>query len=584
MKLKKHKTCFSLCAVIILLLAAANTIVGQQNTRADSSVFSDNKSIFSRSFQAPNLSVKKSLEMSGGNIFISGNGYGGFERVTLTVESYIDSLEQNAVLMQWDVFADRSGEISSYLNFDALNSISGRYTLKAFGNDTKTSAAVNLESSTNIGVNFEQCANGPQTAPISCNVSSGNDGYTRGNLTASKAHYFEGDSVPIRIIATGLTAGQSYTVTIAYDFTSGGKYAFDYLTDYNRTEAVNNNPCVGVSGCTLASAQTFPIPIDPFVQANAATGQIPGNFTIFGGTITNVSGYSTTVAGNGDITKYLTITFTANQENVVIAYGAHISTRDDWGVNNSAIAITGSPYHNFIQEFPGANQGNRDLQISEDAVIYPGRLIIVKNTSPAQSDYQFPFMISGQISSMFNLDTDPNTATPDSNTSSIVFFGNQNSVTVKEGQLSNGWSLRSRQCVDAGNGLGASSISYNSNGNDVTISFTEGAYVTCTFTNDLLLAAGASVSGRVINSYGSGFSRISVSAMSLSTGETVYTTLDRSGSYLFEGLSVNDSYLISVSAKNLRFEPSSKVVTLSGDLADIDFVAAPVGITRTGKR
>src|SRR5215218_10900843 len=53
-----------------------------------------------------------------------------------------------------------------------------------------------------IGINIEQCANGPFAAPITCNVSTGNQGYVRGAVNESKSHYYEGDFVPIRFIAT----------------------------------------------------------------------------------------------------------------------------------------------------------------------------------------------------------------------------------------------------------------------------------------------------------------------------------------------------------------------------------------------
>src|SRR5829696_7746492 len=94
-----------------------------------------------------------------------------------------------------------------------------------------------------VGLNIEQCANGPLATPITCSLATANDGYVRGNLISSKSHYKEGDFVPIRIVATGVELG-SYTITVGYDYTKGGKYATDYLGDYDYTESVNNNPCI----------------------------------------------------------------------------------------------------------------------------------------------------------------------------------------------------------------------------------------------------------------------------------------------------------------------------------------------------
>jgi hypothetical protein len=192
--------------------------------------------------------------------------------------------------------------------------------------------------------------------------------------------------------ATGLTIGTSYSVTIGYDYTKSGKYATDYLTDYDRTESVDNNPCVDVVGCTLASETTFPIPPDPLVALGfngvddgpvGPTGgdditQIAGSFSCFGCTITSVSAYGLTGVNTGDSSRSITVTLTATATNAVLAYGSHISTRRDWGLLNSAINISGSPYHNFIVDFPGSNNGNRDLQLSADAVIFPAFITIEK--------------------------------------------------------------------------------------------------------------------------------------------------------------------------------------------------------------
>ena len=134
-----------------------------------------------------------------------------------------------------------------------------------------------------------------------------------------------------------------------------GKHALDYLTGFDRTEtlAMGNNPCSGVAGCSLGTFTTFPIPTDPKVTAGfdqiPGNGdditQIPGNFILFGGTITGVSGYTTTGSYGGDSHTTITVTFTANATNMVLSWGGHIGTRSDWGASNSAVFISGSPHH-----------------------------------------------------------------------------------------------------------------------------------------------------------------------------------------------------------------------------------------------
>ena len=365
-----------------------------------------------------------------------------------------------------------------------------------------------------VGVNIEQCANGPLSAPIPCNTSGANEGYGRGNLVASKSHYLEGQSVPIRIVGDGLTVGSSYTVTIGYDYTKGGKYATDYLTDYDRTESVDNNPCVGVDGCSLVPESTFPIPVDPDVTegydqilgTSDDIVQIPGSFSCFGCTITAVSGYTLDGSTTGDSSKYITVTLTANETNAVLAYGSHISTRLDWGLLNSAINISGSPYHNYIVDFPGSNQGNRDLQLSADAVIFPAFIQIEKTivnfflqTSGGQS---FGFTSTGGAlfgvapgSSTFSLVD--GVAEPFSPTLTdrvggtivslgITSFGSGSQITVTENPPPSGWSLAGITCISVG-GTANNTITPPS----VSIQLEEGELVKCSFHNTQLQPSAA---------------------------------------------------------------------------------------------
>lgn len=452
-----------------------------------------------------------------------------------------------------------------------------------------------------IGIDIEQCANGPLDAPIHCNVSSGNDGYVRGNVNESKSHYVEGQSVPIRFVATDLTIGQSYTVTLGYDFTKAGQYATDYLTDYDRTESVNNNPCVGVAGCTLASETTFPIPVDPEVTAGfdqtLATGddivQIPGSFSCFGCTITAVSGYTRSGSQDGDSSKSFTITFTANQENIVIAYGSHISTRTDWGIDNSAISISGSPYHNFVVDFPGANGGSRDLQLSASAVIFPARVTIVKSVTTlgfggppgSTSTFEFDFTASanlGDPDNAFTLVDDQagsgGGGTASANFGGLLLFGAANSITVTEADYSPNWTLAGIVCVEDPGGLPQTD---NSTGNagtrTATIILEEGEFVTCTFSNTQLAptAAPASVSGRVVDSFGMGIYNARLVITDVQNGQSWSVLTNPFGYYTIDGPEAGNFYMLSVSHKRYGFADGTRMFTLNEDLAGMDFIANP---------
>ena len=474
----------------------------------------------------------------------------------------------------------------------------------AFSQRLATSQKGDFAPLANIGLNIEQCANGPLAAPIHCDTAQANEGYGRGNLVSSKSHYFEGDSVPIRVLADGLTAGTTgLSITIGYDYTKGGKYATDYLTDYDRTESVNNNPCVDVPGCTLASETTFAIPTDPTVTAGfngvddgvpGPTGgddilQIPGSFSCFGCTITGVSAYSFTGATTGDSSKFLTITFTANQENIVIAYGSHISTRSDWGLANSAINISGSPYHNFISaQTIGANSGNRDLQLSAEAVIFPGVIRIKKaifgTNFQTSSTFVFGFTSSqpdfGGSNSFTAVDdfaevfnpVDPQGGTP-AVSDNIMLFGAGNPITITENQYPNVWTLSRIDCTSSvGAGIQVTPSVLNRN---VTIILQEGEFLTCQFTNTQAgpTAAPASITGRVSDATGMGLRGVSVTLVDVTTGEVRSAITNTFGYYTFRDMTVNDFYRMSVSSKRYVFDTPVRSFTLTEDLAGMDFVS-----------
>jgi hypothetical protein len=448
-----------------------------------------------------------------------------------------------------------------------------------------------------VSVDIEQCANGPQSAPIPCNVATGNEGYGRGNLVASKSHYFEGQFVPIRVIGGGLTAGTTYMVTLGYDYTKAGKYATDYLGSYNATESVNNNPCVGVTGCSLAVFDTEPVPVDPQVTAgfDGILGntdditQIPGVFTCFGCTITGVSSYSLNGLTTGDSSKSITVTLVANQENVVLAYGSHISSRRDWGFLNSAINISGSPYHNFIAGFPGSNSGNRDLQLSAEAVIFPAIIQIEKTvvnfflqTSGGQP---FGFTSSAALFPGTTFSLTDTIAEPYSEdvadrlggtilSSDIVLFGSGNLITVSEDTPPTGWSLSDITCGSLG-GTNNNTITLGTR--SVSIQLEEGELVRCSFHNVQFApsAAPASISGRAVDSFGNGIGGARITVMDAQSG-TIYSAITSPfGYYTIEGTEVENFYTMTISHKRYTFADDTRTFTLHDNLTGMDFIANP---------
>lgn len=220
-----------------------------------------------------------------------------------------------------------------------------------------------------------------------------------GNLGAPKAIYYEGDTIPYRIHLQNMTAGP-HSLIIEWDTTKAGYHSIDYITGYNNTESPD--PCLGLDAsiCTLP-VNTFSIPVDPQVTTNGVT-PIPGVLTLIGGTITGVGPYLYPDGPGylGDKSAQIEITFTvpANVPDLILVWGGHISTREDWGFDQSAIMIQGSPYHMRLIGLDGSG-GNQDRSLSAsetqpDAAInkicvpayemaeYPYYRVVVTNSGP----------------------------------------------------------------------------------------------------------------------------------------------------------------------------------------------------------
>lgn len=199
----------------------------------------------------------------------------------------------------------------------------------------------------NPSADLDQCRNGDQLNPVPCI----GDAWVNGNAGASNAHWLEGDSIAYRMRFSNLTtgAGNPHTLIIEWDTTQGGKHALDYITGVDRS--VVADPCSGVSACSLSNFTT--IPPDPNVVAAGLQNSAPAGrwnqqmrlYNAAGGAISSIANYVVSGSYAGNSSTRVTITFTTNNPNPVLAWGGHIATRQDWGLNNSAIAINGSSYH-----------------------------------------------------------------------------------------------------------------------------------------------------------------------------------------------------------------------------------------------
>ncbi|WP_123985366.1 immunoglobulin domain-containing protein, partial [Taibaiella soli] len=266
----------------------------------------------------------------------------------------------------------------------------------------------------NAQLSLDQGANGPANAPTSPVT------WVNGNVNANKAHYVEGHSVPYRAVMTGLTVGQTVTLTMTYQVTHSNGYALDFITgdsslsphtflSHSTPEAVDPLS-TDVSGVPN-TPDFLRVSIPNYISTSAVPGasnayadfrQIcdynasgnpfnPNNkrnsISIFGATF--VQAYGIQYAFGPDVLNLaaadqevsFTVQFVPTQSTVVMAWGGHISRFIDWG-NKTAALINGSPYHMAADSWSPPSLGNigdqdRALQTSIAIVppVCPGELM-----------------------------------------------------------------------------------------------------------------------------------------------------------------------------------------------------------------
>ncbi len=327
------------------------------------------------------------------------------------------------------------------------------------------------------------------------------ESWINGNINEQKAFYFEGDVVAYRLHLKGLTVGHSYTATIEWDGTQGDKNALDYITTVNRT-IDNADPCQDLTisgGCDKdIPDDTWLIPVDAEVEkgrdqiddggypnGDDIAQETPHYFRMWNGDITAVGPYSYDPISFDYLssTKISTsITFTANAADVLMAWGGHISTRQDWGDADSAINISGSPYHmrllTVVDHDDGDDivaSGNRDLQLSASAVFFPISLTIEKTTDRDTSDW-FDFTT--------NLVSPDDAFSLQKNSTNTLVIGASTIINVTESDPGSLWDLDSITCMDLSQEPPVVQAHTPINGGmGASLNLDEGAIAKCTFHN-----------------------------------------------------------------------------------------------------
>jgi len=189
-------------------------------------------------------------------------------------------------------------------------------------------------------------------------------------------------------------------------------------------------------------------------------------------------------------------------------------------------------------------------------------------TTTSGNTAQFPYQAVNLSTSNFTLLTNQDYIDPNvqPNTSA-------NPVVITEVPVA-GWQLDSISCMDAAGGSVNASVDMTNH--NVAIVGSAGQQIECTFTSEELgpTAAGAVVSGRVVDHSGSGIKGIYVELINPMTGETQRTRSNTFGMYQFGDVPVGHTYILTVvSTKRWTFSNSMRTITLTDDLANANFAA-----------
>ena len=199
--------------------------------------------------------------------------------------------------------------------------------------------------------------------------------WRNGNLNPQQSHYVEGHSIPYRVLMINMPVGQEVELILGYDVVNGGKYAIDFITDFQQLQSHNfyNHTSEEVVNPLDPAALTIPTSTLPITMPSyllAANDVIPGvvnarneflslqaadktKMSIWGATFngghgvqykyyqnnTEISSAQVLDLTNGETKARFSIKFTPTQPNVTLAWGGHIALRQDWGI--SPILSTG---------------------------------------------------------------------------------------------------------------------------------------------------------------------------------------------------------------------------------------------------
>jgi len=418
-----------------------------------------------------------------------------------------------------NVTADNQGSFTSTYALD--NIFRPLYTITANSTDGTQLAKTTFTDTVNLGYNLDQCQNGKFTNVTSfvtnlntaCGVGPDQD-WANGDINGQNSAYREGDSIPYRLIITGISDGM-HTVTLEHEFTKAGIFAIDRLTGPSLTQQQNDcgsGSQSAFSDCDTIATSSSDIPGEVALP-NATQPSLPndGNlFTFIGanhltpGTLNDIpnsremtAGYPSTQTfsfgsfganvtqtglSTGDSNRLFSFNFTMGNCittgggkgcSVVFSWSGHISSAADWGDGKGASSISGAPFHMYIDGVDGSG-GAQQRSVQLGAIILPSTITIHKATSPTGGT-GFGFTTTGGLTpSTFSLDGG----------GTKTFNPLPGPYTISENDPSPAYSLTDLTCTADGQGTSVSE-NLGTRTATMTIGPSGGATIDCTYTNTL---------------------------------------------------------------------------------------------------
>jgi hypothetical protein len=207
--------------------------------------------------------------------------------------------------------------------------------------------------------------------------------WQNGNLNGNNTRYPEGGIVPFRLAIEGLGAG-AHTIRIQYDFTAGGHKAYDFLATYNGwvSPPICDPSGGGISSmCPSMPAQhSAAFPSDGFATDGLTVfgaewySGVSRRLTIWGGTITSITGPGHAGSTGGNSTAEFVVRFTSSRSAVELAWGGHLAQSAYWnlsagGVRDGAGEVSGAPWHMRTLQLDGSGNRNQDRSIQPSAIV-----------------------------------------------------------------------------------------------------------------------------------------------------------------------------------------------------------------------